>query len=207
VSISPYCRIKLTYRTLVADAHVTAIRKLLLPVQPYMMFAPPGPPLPANHPSPSLLAKLYLHVASLYTSASGLLRSHADQSRKSKTADEGVDGEIIPELKRYLRKEALLAGALAHKWLGVDAGENSKAAKVGEAVAWMKEAQARLTELEDGKVREKMKGLGFGKGSEKKKEERRARQGRVEWELDDVSAWLKSYTRMNDTVSERSVTH
>lgn len=162
-----------------------------------MMFAPPGPPLPSNHPSPSLLAKLYLHVSQLYTSASGLLRSHT----ATKGVDEGVDGEIIPELKRYLRKESLLASALAYKWLGVDAGENSKGVKIGEAVCWMKESQGRLEELEDGKVREKMKGLSFGRGSDKKKEERKARRGRVERELEDVQAWLKSYVRMNDTVS------
>jgi hypothetical protein len=200
VSSCPAC---LTHRTLIADAHITAIRKLLLPVLPHMLFAPPGPPLPANHPSPSLLAKLYLHVASLYTSASGLLRSHTDPPRKGKSVEsvEGVEGEVIPELKRYLRKESALASALAHKWLGVDAGENGKGQKVGEAVAWVKEAQSRLEELEDGKVREKMKGLSFGKGSEKKKEERKARQGRVERELVDIAAWVRAYTRMNDTVS------
>lgn len=129
----------------------------------------------------------------------GLLQSH--QGHKGGDVVEGVEGEIIPELERYLRKESRLAHALAHKWLGVDAGENGKGAKVGEALTWVKEAQTRLQEMEDGKVREKMKGLSFGKGSEKKKEERKARQGRVERELEDVKAWVRAYSRMNDTVS------
>lgn len=199
-----------------ADAHVTAIRKLLLPVQPHMLFAPPGPPLPSNHPSPSLLAKLYLHVASLYMSARALLRVQAEGgsptsstgrnklfgSRDKDMPDtDTLETEPIPELSRYLRKESLVASAFAHKWLGVDAGENGKGQKVGEALALVKEAQARLEELEGGKVREKMKGLSLGKNSEKKKDERKARKGRIERELDDVAAWIRSYARMNDTVS------
>jgi len=193
-----------------ADAHITAIRKLLLPVLSHMLFSPPGPPLPSNHPSPSLLSKLYLHVSSLYDSARALLKANAAEpvSRKlfSKDKDrdnpEDSEGDIIPELKRYLRKESVLASGLARKWIGVDAGENGKGAKIGEAIAWVKEAQSRLSELEDGTVREKMKGLSFGKGSEKRKDERLARKGRLERELDDVGAWIRSYQRQNNTVGE-----
>lgn len=194
---------------LLADAHVTAIRKLLLPILPHVLFSPPGPPLPSNHPSPSLLAKLYLHVSTLYDSARAHLGVNAVEpasrklfSKDKDSLDDVVEGEVIPELKRYLRKESILASGLARKWIGVDAGENGKGAKTGEALAWVKDAQARLQELEDGAVREKMKGLSFGKGSEKRKEERKARKGRLERELDDVGAWIKSYQRMNDTVSE-----
>ena len=192
-----------------ADAHLTAIRKLLLPVLPHVLFSPPGPPLPSNHPSASLLAKLYLHVSSLYDSAQALLKvtSAEPASRKlfSKDKDglipeDSVEGEIIPELKRYLRKESLLASGLARKWLGVDAGENGKGTKIGEAIAWIKDAQTRLVELEDGAVREKMKGLSFGKGSDKRKDERRARKGRLGRELDDAAAWIRTYQQMNDTV-------
>jgi hypothetical protein len=187
-----------------ADAHLTALRKLLLPVLPHVLFAPPGPPLPASHPSPSLLAKLYLHVSSLYNSALTLLQVQNEAPRKlwkERNEPDAVEGEVISQLKRYLRKESLLASALAHKWLGVDAGENGKGARVGEAVAWVKEAQGRLEELEDGKVREKMKGLALGRGNERKKEERKARKGRIERELEDTAAWMRAYTRMNDTVS------
>jgi hypothetical protein len=188
-----------------ADAHVLAIRKLLLPVLPHTLFAPPGPPLPAKHPSASLLAKLYLHVASLYTSARALFKVHPAPSTNRKLFKDTpeidtVEGGIVPPLKRYLRKESQVALALAHKWLGVDAGENGKGSKVGEAVAWVKESRARLDELDDGGMREKMKGFGLGKANERKKEERRARKGRVEREVEDVAAWLRAYTRMNDTV-------
>ncbi|ORY35594.1 hypothetical protein BCR39DRAFT_461419 [Naematelia encephala] len=191
-------------RTLLADAHVTAIRKLLLPVLSHTLFAPPGPPLPTNHPSASLLAKLYLHISTLYTSARATFKLPSRQLLKSsdKAAEpDNVEGEVIAPFKRYLRKESQLAEALAHKWLGVDAGENSKGSRIGEAVAWTRDAQTRLSEMEDGAVREKMKALGLGKGNERKKEERKARKGRVERELEDVQAWVRVYTRMNDTVS------
>ncbi|KAK4688581.1 hypothetical protein P7C73_g1522, partial [Tremellales sp. Uapishka_1] len=198
---------------LLADAHVVAIRKLLLPVLPHTLFSPPGPPLPSSHPSPALLAKLYLHIASLYSSARALFKvSSPSSSRKlfSKSdADsselDAIEGEIIPTLKRYLRKESILASALAYKWLAVDTGENSKGTKIGEAVCLAKEAKGRLEEMEDGKLREKMKGLGMGKGNERRKEERMGRRGRLERELADVNAWSKVYTRMNDTVSFQPV--
>ncbi|KAK8854775.1 pH-response regulator protein palC [Kwoniella newhampshirensis] len=200
-----------------ADAHLTAIRKLLLPVLPYTLFAPPGPPLPPNHPSASLLAKLYLHVASLYTSSRALLKVHQSATSESSSGprklfaksdkekelpeNDSVEGEIIAPLKRYLRKESQLAQALSHKWLGVDAGENGKGMKVGEAIAWCKDARGRLEELEDSKMRERMKGLSLGRSNERKKEERKARKGRVERGVEDVKAWVSSYTKQNDTVA------
>lgn len=200
---------KLTWdhRTFLADAHIIAIRKLCLPVISHYLFAPPGPPLPSAHPSPSLLAKLFTHVSTLYSSATALLHAYSGGGRTVSRADnkdkdkEEVDGDLVPELSRYLRKEHLIAAAQSLKWHGVDAGENGKGQKVGEALAWVKEARSRLEELEDGKLREKMKGLSFGKGREKKKEERKARQGRVEREGEDLDAWIRAYQRMNDTVS------
>ncbi|EIW67251.1 hypothetical protein TREMEDRAFT_33779 [Tremella mesenterica DSM 1558] len=191
-----------------ADAHITAIRKLLLPILPHTLFAPPGPPLPPNHPSPSLLAKLYLHVASLYSSARQMCKAHSDPptnrklfSKSSEVDTEAAEGELIPPVKRYLRKESLLASALGYKWLGVDCGENGKGEKVGEALALLIEAKGRLEEMEDGKIRERMKGLSVGKGSERKKEERRGRKGRLERELEDVGAYIKAYKGINDTVA------
>jgi len=175
------------------------------------MFAPPGPPLPRNHPSPALLAKLYLHVARLYDSSRALFKAHASDPSSSSTRrlfrsdkieePDSAEGDLLAGFKRYLKKEALLSQALAHKWLGVDAGENGKGARIGEAISLCKYAQSRLQDMEDGAMREKMKGLGIGKSNEKKKEERKARKGRVERDLEDISAWIKSYTRQNDTVS------
>jgi hypothetical protein len=202
---------------LLADAHVTAVRKLLLPTLQHSLFSPPGPPLPSNHPSPSLLAKLHLHIAELYTSSlahfsssSAPKSSSSSTTRKffksNKTSEAepeppSAEGDVIPQIRRYLRKESILSQALARKWLGVDSGENGKGQKVGEAITWVKDAQGRLQELEDSTVREKMKGLGLGKNHDRRKEERRARKGRVERELEDVQAWIKAYSRMNDTVS------
>ena len=84
----------------------------------------------------------------------------------------------------------------------MDAGENGNGATVGGAIAWMTEARAKLEDLDDGAVKDKMKSLGIGKANGRKKEERKARKGRVERELEDVGAWLKAYSRMNDTVGE-----
>ena len=198
---------------LLADAHVTAIRKLLLPTLSHTLFDPPGPPLPSNHPSPSLLAKLHLYCASLYDSALASLKItipeapsarkffSKDKDRPPDTPEESSEGDPIPELKRYLRKESLLASALARKWLGVEAGENGKGQKVGEALAWVNCAQGLLEDLEGSAMRDKMKGLSVGKGNEKKKEERRVRKGRVGRELDDIKGWVSTYQGMNDRVS------
>lgn len=122
-----------------------------------------------------------------------------------KDEPEPVEGEIIAPVKRYLRKESALATALGYKWLGIDAGENGKGEKVGEALAWTKEAQSRLGEMEDSKMREKMKGLGIGKSNERKKEERKARNSRVDREVEDIAAWVKAYSRMNDTVRQDTI--
>lgn len=175
------------------------------------MFAPPGPPLPSNHPSPALLAKLYLHVTRLYDSSRALFKAHTSDSSTSSSRrlfrsdkieePDNAEGGLHAGFKRYLKKEALLSHALAYKWLGVDAGENGKGAKVGEAICLCRNAQSRLQDMEDGALREKMKGIGIGKSNEKRKEERKARQGRVERDLEDVTAWVKSYTRQNDSVS------
>ena len=106
--------------------------------------------------------------------------------------------ETIPTYLRYLKKEARLSAAQARKWLGIDAGESSR---VGEGVAWIKDAQSRLKELEDSKVREKMKDLTFGNDRETRQEVRKERKGRVEKEKEEVQAWLRAYTNMNDMVS------
>ena len=195
---------------LLADAHVIAIRKLRLPVYYHELFSPPGPPLPANHPSPSLLAKLNLHVSALYTSAQAHFKVAAAEVQTSRKLfgkdkdrdgpEDSVEGEVIPELKRYLRKESLVTSGVARKWLGVDAGENGRGEKIGEALAWVKLAKESLEQLEDSAVKEKMKALSFGKGSKGRKDERALRRSRVERQLDDTLAWLRSYQQQNDTV-------
>lgn len=180
-----------------------AISKLMHPTLAHSLINP-GPPLPKFHPSPSLLAKLYLHVGSLYDSARALLKipeatpTKLFSRNKADSDSDAVEGEVIPALKRYLVKESLLASALAHKWLGIDAGSD----KTGLAIAWLTEARKRVEVLEESKVREKMKGLSLGLGKDKKQKEevRRQRRGRVEWEKDGLDEWLKMLSRMNDTV-------
>ena len=124
-----------------------------------------------------------------------------DKNKDNPEIEEVGEGEVIAPLQRYLRKESRLSSALARKWLAVDAGENSNGAKVGEALALLSDARERLEQLADSGMREKMKGLSLGRGNDKKKEERKARKGRVERELDDVKAWTASYQALNDKVS------
>lgn len=199
----------LTLRVMLADAHQVAIRKLLHPTLAQSLLHP-GPPLPKSHPSPSLLAKLYLHVASLYDSARALFKipeaapSKVFSRTKAEAESDAVEGDVIPSLKRYLAKEALLATALAYKWMGIDAGSD----KNGLAIAWLTEAKKRVEVLEESKVREKIKGLSLGLGKDKKQKEqvRKQRRGRVEWEKEGLEEWLGMFTRLNDTVSDsRSV--
>nr|XP_019011489.1 pH-response regulator protein palC [Kwoniella pini CBS 10737]OCF50270.1 pH-response regulator protein palC [Kwoniella pini CBS 10737] len=180
---------------LLADAHLTAIRKLLLPVLPHSLFSPPGPPLPSNHPSPSLLAKLYLHVTSLYNSSRALLKANSSSSSKI----DSVEGEMIVELKRYLKKESQLSMALSYKWLGIDSAEG-KSQKLGEGIAFIKDSLERLEDMENSKLKSGIKSLSM-RNSERKKEERRNRLGRVEREIEDTNAWLKTYIKLNDTVA------
>ncbi|TDL26176.1 hypothetical protein BD410DRAFT_716479 [Rickenella mellea] len=166
-----------------ADAQTLAIRKLLSK-SAYDSVVAPGPPLPQSHPSPALIAKLYLECATLYASA----RSLAKTPGKAKTKD---TDEVSPELRRYLADEEQFCGALARKWLGVDAGENGGEAKGGESVGFLAWAKAELDELKDGG-----RGVNIGKGKEKKER----RKEKVVEELESVNVFLKNFRKMNDTL-------
>ncbi len=170
-----------------ADAHAIAVRKLLSPFHTSVTLRPPGPPLARGHPSPSLLAKLHLHIGSLYATARSLLKTV-----QSSSGDSVVKNDINAGLLDYLRKEGNLADAAARKWLGAEAGE---AGKVGLALAWLADARNRL----DGggnaasNLKSKLKSL-------KKEKDKKERKGRVEEELDEIEAYRKVYKQMNDTV-------
>lgn len=172
-----------------ADAQCLAIRKLLSR-SAYDSTVTPGPPLPKSHPSPALLAKLHLECASLYSSA----RSLAKTSSKPKGKDiiSGTDGEVTPDLRRYLSDESDFHSALARKWLGVDAGENGGTPKGGEAVAFLAWAKKGLEDLKDG-------GRGLGIGKDKDKKERR--KDKVLEELETINVFWKHYKKVNDSVS------
>jgi hypothetical protein len=159
-------------RMTLADANAIAILKLLSPYHPSITLQTTSLPLPKGHPPPGLLAKLNLHVASLYTGARSLLKSNGS--------------DIDRSLLDYLKKESGLADIRGRKWLGVEAGETSRGEKVGIALAWLEDAGKRLKELK----------LDAGG-----KDERRERKGRLGMEEADITAFSKLYKQMNQTVS------
>ncbi|EJD02669.1 uncharacterized protein FOMMEDRAFT_107601 [Fomitiporia mediterranea MF3/22] len=166
-----------------ADAQQLAIRKLLSK-SAFDSTLSPGPPLPKSHPSPSLIAKLFLECSTLYASARALAKTP------------GREGdEVAPGLRHYLADAASLCSALAHKWLGVDAGENGGASRGGVAVAFLGWAKTELEELRDG--RRKLGGVSLDKD---KREIRGRMKDRVTDELDSVVVFWKHYKKMNDSL-------
>lgn len=122
---------------------------------------------------------------SLYSSSRSLVNLYASKGKES------ARGEISADLRHYLADEAMFHGALAHKWLGVDAGENGGNSKGGEAVGFLIWAKKELEEMKDGSK-------GIGMGEEKKKKERR--RGKVVEELEKATVFLKHYQKLNDSV-------
>lgn len=142
----------------------------------------PGPPLPKSHPPTSLLGKLYLHASSLYSAAHGLMNS----------ASSGDSGEVTSGLRRYLADEGIICSAMAHKWLGVDAGEAS--GRCGQSVAFLTWSKSELETLKEHKLR-----LSVGKAS---KEQKTAKKDRLTEEMESVKVFLSYYQKMNDSVSQ-----
>lgn len=196
-----------------ADAHVLAVRLYLSKATAESAMTP-GPPLPKSHPPPALIAKIYLECVSLYSSALALAltpsktksptpsRAATNSPSKSSSSHTLSFGkstssssyEISPDLRSYLSSEIHYTTALAHKWLGVDAGENGKQARAGEAVAFLALAKSELEEAKGGGI----KGIGKGiSGGWREKE----RKERVTTELESVNVFLKYYKKMNDSVS------
>lgn len=165
-------------RMALADAQTLAIRKLLSKAA-YDSQVAPGPPLPKSHPSPSLIEKLYLECASLYTSARALVKTPG----KARDAD-----DVLPSLRHYLADEARYCSALAHKWAGVDGGE-SGGQKAGQAVAFLQWSKEELEELKGDS-----KGISIGG------KDRKEWKGKVTDELTAVSVFLRSYKKLNDSV-------
>ncbi|PSS03311.1 hypothetical protein PHLCEN_2v4017 [Hermanssonia centrifuga] len=207
-----------------ADAQNLAIRKLLTRAA-YESTVTPGPPLPKSHPSPALASKLHLECAALYTSARALAKtagasrpalSPTSSSAKSKfklglggsnkdgsSAEGGGGGrddadEVVPELRRYLSDEIAVHNALAHKWLGVDAGENGGPQQTGTAVGFLTWSKKELEDLKNGGS---AGGMAVGTmGTEREKEMREARKARVLGDLESVNVFFKGYKRMNDSI-------
>ena len=177
-------------RLALADAQTLAIRKLLSK-SAYDSTVTPGPPLPASHPSPALLAKLHLECASLYSSARSLAKTPSSSRNKGKNKElpAGADGEVSADLRRYLLDEAAFHAGISRKWLGVDAGENGGTPRAGEAVAFLAWAKKDLEEL-------KME-RSFAPAKVK------SRKGKLSEELDAVVVFFKHYKNVNDSVSRR----
>lgn len=185
--ISPHCpsprlahnNCLLLDRLALASAQSLAIRKLMTKSS-YDSTVTPGPPLPASHPSPALLAKLHLEAAALCASAESLMRIPA--SRKN-------DMEVTESLLLYAHDSAALHGALARKWLGAEKGAQDGH---GMAVGFLGWAKREMDALRDGRAR--------GGGKEEGRDDRRERRGHIATEAEDVAQFLRYYTRMNDTV-------
>ncbi|KAH9987014.1 hypothetical protein BJV74DRAFT_843175 [Russula compacta] len=170
-----------------ASAQALAIRKLMTKSS-YDSIVAPGPPLPASHPSPALLAKLHLEASTLCASAESLLRIPA--SRKN-------DMEVTEPLLLYARDGAALHGALARKWLGADAGARDAS---GVAVGFLGWAKRELDAQRDGGGAGPRVG-----GKEEGRDGRRERRERITAEAEDVAQFLRYYTKINDTLSFQPV--
>ncbi|KAL1702254.1 BRO1-like domain-containing protein [Schizophyllum commune] len=166
-----------------ADAQTLAIRKLLTRAANDSAVNP-GPPLPRSHPSPSLLGKLHLECAELYGAARALAMTPGSASK---------DAGVTHALRAYLTTEAAIHAALAHKWLGIDAGENGGSEKGGEAVGWLLWAKKELEAIRD--ASKGVKGIAL-----KKDEARGLRKDRVADELATVNTFLKHYKKTNDSI-------
>ncbi|WFD18659.1 hypothetical protein MCAP1_000866 [Malassezia caprae] len=192
-------------RTALADAHALAIRKLQAPALAQATDTlTPGPPLPAGHPSPSLLAKLHLHTSSLYHEAHALLgqsvrapASHAklqERLHKMKLDPRAPGAAVLP----YMQREAQWHQALAYKWLGVDAGEQE--GDVGWGMAYLRKSLELLQALVPRTALDALRGARRpGAVRFRTSEERMA------LEHASVSRWLGAYTKTNDTVAFKRV--
>ncbi|KAH9892666.1 hypothetical protein C8Q73DRAFT_649444 [Cubamyces lactineus] len=180
-----------------ADAQNLAIRKLLSKAA-FENTITPGPPLPKSHPSPALVAKLHLECVSLYSSARSLVKTPGASKGAVGGSDETGE-EVAPELRRYLADEIALHGALARKWLGVDAGEHGGTSKGGVAVGFLAWAKKELEELRSGHL------SGGVMDNDREKVMRERRKARVQEELESTNTFLVGYKRMNDTMSFQPV--
>ncbi|KAG0692044.1 hypothetical protein DFH29DRAFT_1085056 [Suillus ampliporus] len=163
-----------------ADAQTLAIRKFLSK-SAYDIAVSPGPPLPKSHPSIPLIFKFHLECVSLYSSARTLAMTPGSARTSSPPSNPDSNTEVSVELRRYLADASAFHAALAHKWLGVDAGESGVREKGGEAVAWLLWAKKELEDM------------------------KRGRKGRVADELESVGVFLKHYKKINDSLTFQPV--
>ena len=179
-------------RMALADAQTLAIRKYLSKAAFDSNIAP-GPPLPSSHPSPGLIAKMHLECVSLYSSARSLIKTAGTRKRPSSAPDS--TGEVSADLRRYLADQDALQSALAHKWLGVEAGEKGGTQRGGDAVGFMTWAKKELQELKDGRL-----SINLARGGDKDVKDQLKQK--IADELDSVNVFHKYYKKANDSVFE-----
>ncbi|WFD44946.1 hypothetical protein MPSI1_003620 [Malassezia psittaci] len=224
-------------RFCMAEAHRLALRRLQSPALAFATdTVTPGPPLPPNHPSAALLAKLHLHTASLYDQGASLLQLHEPSSSKhtatpsdsverspsraqmqklknkmhklKTTTSNAFDSPISESLTRYAMHETTWHRALAHKWLGIDAGEHAQ--EIGVGIAHLALAQDQLQKI----------ALKIPKQDDMQRDRISLRDQRRVWtngkdvakwwvrvELANVEHWHNVYHRLNDTVRFQRVPH
>jgi len=190
-----------------ADAQSLAIRKLLSKAA-FESTLSPGPPLPKSHPSTALIAKLHLDCAALYSSARTLAMSSSKSSltsglkasfgstSKSQNDVGGSSGGVSTDLLKCLERESKFHTAIAHKWLGVDAGETAKPGKGGEAVGFLMWTQQELEDLHTSRL---SKGLAIGRDAARDRDHD-DRKARIEKELKSVKVFLDHYRKLNDSL-------
>lgn len=191
-------------RTALADAHALAIRKLQAPALAQATDTlTPGPPLPAGHPSPSLLAKLHLHTSSLYHEAHALLSQGVRapsaprvklQATLHKIQRDPRSPDTTLSVLRYMHREAQWHQALAYKWLGIDSGEQSN--DMGWGMAYLRTALELLQALVPRTALDALRGARRG-GAVRF----RTTEERMALEHASVSRWLSAYTKTNETVT------
>ncbi|GAA99387.1 hypothetical protein E5Q_06083 [Mixia osmundae IAM 14324] len=183
-------------KVLMADAERLAIRRLLSRSSADTALRP-GPPLPRTHPSPGLLAKLYLNVYEHYDAARSTAKLVGGQ-RKTEDAHLSNDAKsiVLQSFRTYLSDGRAASLAIGYKWLGVEAGE--RMSKYGEAIGWLKLAREALQDLvSSGKPLASL--LGRNKA-------RAGRKSHLEAELASVEMFLTSYTQLNETITFEPVT-
>ncbi|KAG6891493.1 hypothetical protein C0992_005632 [Termitomyces sp. T32_za158] len=172
-----------------ADAQTLAIRKYLSKAA-YDSNIAPGPPLPSSHPSPNLIAKMHLECATLYSSARSIVKTIGARKRPSSAPS---TGEVSADLRKYLADQTALYSALAHKWLGVEAGEKGGTQRGGEAVGFMTWAKKELQELKNGS-----KSIKLARGGDKDIKD--DLKQKIVDELESVEVFHRYYKKINDSL-------
>ena len=206
-----------------ADAQLLSIRKLLSGAAAEANdFNTPGPPLPKGHPSASLLAKLYLHVTSLYTSATALATTASRKSASQIGMSMGSDAHADATAKGS-KGPAKMFGKIKDA-VSIDGSSGDGDRQVGSTLLQYLDVSAAVSKAlaykwlgidagENGnrygegiaflKVAESSISLKKARSlfsSSKGKSSRAEIKSTQEQESKSISHWLNSYNKLNDTV-------